>query len=157
MLRTAWPQRAVSRSMISYSFIIPTVGTKPSLGSALRALSSLAVEAGRVEAIRHRHRTLPELRRHFEDHRRHRRSAGDHQDPEQFQCEQTPQPASRPPRLCFAKLLWFISLIWFVSFNQRNQTNKTNHARTEAFYFSDRLIRARRRFLEMQPFRQSCC
>jgi GT2 family glycosyltransferase len=37
--------------MISYSFIIPTVGTKPSLGSALRALSSLAVEAGRVEAI----------------------------------------------------------------------------------------------------------
>src|SRR5262245_20010501 len=28
-----------------------------------------------------KHRTLPQLRRRLEDHRRHRRSAGDHQDP----------------------------------------------------------------------------
>src|SRR5262245_53160162 len=35
---------------------------------------------------------------------------------EQFQREQTPQPASRPPHPCFAKLLWFISFVWFVPF-----------------------------------------
>ena len=47
--------------------------------------------------LRHRHRKLPELRRRIEDHRRHRRSAGDRQDP-QPSGPADPRPAGAPAR-----------------------------------------------------------
>ena len=45
--------------------------------------------------LRYRHRTLPELRRQLEDHRRHRRSAGDCQNP-QPSGPTDPRPAAIP-------------------------------------------------------------
>ena len=45
--------------------------------------------------LRHRHRTLPELRRQLEDHRRHRRSASDCQNPRPSG-PADPRPAARP-------------------------------------------------------------
>jgi ATP dependent DNA ligase C terminal region len=46
-------------------------------------------------SLRYRHRPLPELRRQLKDHRRHRRSAGDCQNP-YSSGPADPRPAARP-------------------------------------------------------------
>ena len=65
--------------------------------SRARAGRAGAHELGQAAqtGLRHRHRTLPELRRQLEDHRRHRRSAGDCQNPRPSGPAH-PRPAARP-------------------------------------------------------------
>jgi Putative transposase len=59
----------------------PEQATAPACDHAQGAPARLSWARLAQTGLRHRHRTLPELRRQLEDYRRHRRSAGDCQNP----------------------------------------------------------------------------
>src|SRR5919106_3697770 len=75
----------------------PEPATEPSCDDRARAGCAGAHELGPASqtGLRHRHRTVPELRRCLEDHHRYRRSAGDYQNPHPSG-PADPRPAALP-------------------------------------------------------------